>query len=92
MFTLERLRQKVEENLSSIGEGIARLRHQLSKTRQWDDTSSVQPVKPWTWWEIGGAVLNGVGAVACLFVDVHTYWVNLMESGLCTFRENPVSA
>jgi hypothetical protein len=92
MFTLERIRQKVEANLSSIGEGIVRLRAQLTKTRQWDDTPSAQPAKPWAWWEIGGAVLNGVGALACLFIDVHTYCVNLMESGLRTFREDPVSA
>ena len=92
MRTLERKRESVAANLNRVVQGIERLSIQMKRTRQWMDTPSAEPPKAWTWWEVLGAGVLGIAALACLFADVHTYWVNLMESGIRTFVENPISA
>jgi hypothetical protein len=55
-----------------------------------DGREDVRPTSPWNGWDLAMVIACGLGILALITFGVLNISFNLLESGLVTFRENPI--
>src|SRR5207248_1677463 len=55
-----------------------------------DGHEDTQPSSPWNGWDLAMFAVSSLGIVALVTFGVLNISFNLLESGLITFRENPL--
>ena len=55
-----------------------------------DGREDVRPTSPWNGWDLAMVIACGLGILALITFGVLNISFNLLESGLITFRENPI--
>jgi hypothetical protein len=94
----EKWRQEIKSRQDALGFLEGRLKEtqlRLSERSRLvpvrvDGREDVQPTAPWNAWDVGMFIACCLGIVALITFGVLNISFNLLESGLITFRENPL--
>jgi hypothetical protein len=87
---------RVHEGKVAFLEGRLReIQLRLSERTKWvpvtvDGREDVHPTSPWNAWDVGMVVACSLGILSLIIFGILNISFNLLESGLITFRENPI--